>query len=76
MRVLRLLVALIASPVLAEVVLGVSPVRADPFAALPAVRLEAKAPAPGFKLPNLENKEVRLGDLRRQVVLLWFFTTT
>lgn len=77
MRVfLRFLVALVAAALLAGGMLSVSPAQVDPFAALPAVRLGEKVPAPDFRLPNLENQQVRLADFLGEVILLGFFTTT
>lgn len=37
----------------------------------PTARLEA----PGFELPTLDSRPVRLGDLRGRVVLLYFWAT-
>jgi cytochrome oxidase Cu insertion factor (SCO1/SenC/PrrC family) len=37
----------------------------------PTSRLEA----PGFELPTLDSRPVRLGDLRGRVVLLYFWAT-
>ena len=48
---------------------------APDFAALQLQRYEAPRPAPGFSLPDLEGRPVRLADLRGKVVLLFYWAT-
>ena len=48
----------------------------DPFVAMGAERLPEAVPAPDEVFLTLDNREVRLRDLRGRVVLLGFFTTS
>ena len=45
------------------------------FVALQVQRYDSPKPAPTFALPDLNGRTVRLADLRRKVVLLYFWTT-
>jgi cytochrome oxidase Cu insertion factor (SCO1/SenC/PrrC family) len=48
---------------------------APDFAALDIQTYESPKPAPAFTLPDLEGRQVRLGDLRGKVVLLFYWAT-
>jgi cytochrome oxidase Cu insertion factor (SCO1/SenC/PrrC family) len=43
--------------------------------ALQLARPTSRLEAPGFELPALDSRPVRLGDLRGRVVLLYFWAT-
>jgi len=45
------------------------------FAALQVQPYDPPKPAPGFALPDLQGKTVRLKDLRDKVVMLYFWAT-
>jgi cytochrome oxidase Cu insertion factor (SCO1/SenC/PrrC family) len=47
----------------------------DPFEAMAIDRVTAPTLAPDVVLRTLDGREVRVGDLRGQLVLLGFFTT-
>jgi hypothetical protein len=47
----------------------------DPFEAMAIDRVTAPTPAPDVVFRTLDGREVRVGDLRGQLVLLGFFTT-
>jgi cytochrome oxidase Cu insertion factor (SCO1/SenC/PrrC family) len=69
-----LAVTLVAGPlVLAS--LAWSDVPVPLLEALTLSRPTQKTEAPGFALPNLDGKTVRLRDLRGRVVLLYFWAT-
>ena len=48
---------------------------APDFAALGIQRYDPPKPAPGFSLPDLEGRPVRLADLQGKVVLLFYWAT-
>ena len=48
---------------------------APDFAALDIQRYDPPKPAPGFSLPDLEGRPVRLADLQGKVVLLFYWAT-
>ena len=47
----------------------------DPFDAMAIDRVATPTPAPDMVFRTLDGREVRVGDLRGQLVLLGFFTT-
>ncbi len=63
--VLGLAVALLATAALA----------APDFASMQVTPYEPPTAAPAFKLPDLDGKEVNLGDLRGKVAMLFFWAT-
>jgi cytochrome oxidase Cu insertion factor (SCO1/SenC/PrrC family) len=66
--------ALAASLVLA-LLLPLAVAAAPDFAALDMQRYDPPKPAPGFSLPDLEGRPVRLADLQGKVVLLFYWAT-
>ena len=66
--------ALAASLVLA-LLLPLAVAAAPDFAALDIQRYDPPKPAPGFSLPDLEGRPVRLADLQGKVVLLFYWAT-
>ena len=48
---------------------------APDFAALQVQPYDPPKPAPGFALPDLEGRQVRLEDFRGKALLLFFWTT-
>ena len=66
--------ALAASLVLA-LLLPLAVAAAPDFAALDIQRYDQPKPAPGFSLPDLEGRPVRLADLHGKVVLLFYWAT-
>ena len=65
---------LAASLVLA-LLLPLAVAAAPDFAALDIQRYDPPKPAPGFSLPDLEGRPVRLADLQGKVVLLFYWAT-
>lgn len=66
--------ALAASLVLA-LLLPLAVAAAPDFAALAIQKYDSPKPAPGFSLPDLEGRPVRLADLQGKVVLLFYWAT-
>ena len=66
--------ALAASLVLA-LLLPLAVAAAPDFAALTIQKYDPPKPAPGFSLPDLEGRPVRLADLQGKVVLLFYWAT-
>ena len=66
--------ALAASLVLA-LLLPLAVAAAPDFAALDIQRYDPPKPAPGFSLPDLDGRPVRLADLQGKVVLLFYWAT-
>ena len=66
--------ALAASLVLA-LLLPLAVAAAPDFTALDIQRYDPPKPAPGFSLPDLEGRPVRLADLQGKVVLLFYWAT-
>ena len=66
--------ALAASLVLA-LLLPLAVAAAPDFAALDIQPYDPPKPAPGFSLPDLEGRPVRLADLQGKVVLLFYWAT-
>jgi cytochrome oxidase Cu insertion factor (SCO1/SenC/PrrC family) len=66
--------ALAASLVVA-LLLPLAVAAAPDFAALDIQRYDPPKPAPGFSLPDLEGRPVRLADLQGKVVLLFYWAT-
>ncbi len=48
---------------------------APDFAALDVQKYDPPKPAPGFSLPDLDGRPVRLDDLKGKVVLLFYWAT-
>jgi len=48
---------------------------APDFAALDIQRYDPPKPAPGFSLPDLDGRPVRLADLHGKVILLFYWAT-
>ena len=65
---------LAASLVLA-LLLPLAAAAAPDFAALNVQPYDPPKPAPGFSLPDLEGRPVRLADLQGKVVLLFYWAT-
>ena len=65
---------LAASLVLA-LLLPLAAAAAPDFAALDIQRYDPPKPAPGFSLPDLDGRPVRLADLQGKVVLLFYWAT-
>lgn len=66
--------ALAAGLVLA-LLLPLAVAAAPDFAALDLQKYDPPKPAPGFSLPDLEGRAVRLTDLHGKVVLLFYWAT-
>ena len=66
--------ALAASLVLA-LLLPLAVAAAPDFAALDIQAYDPPKPAPGFSLPDLDGRPVRLADLKGKVVLLFYWAT-
>ena len=66
--------ALAASLVLA-LLLPLAVAAAPDFAALDIQKYDPPKPAPGFSLPDLDGRPVRLADLQGKVVLLFYWAT-
>ena len=65
---------LAASLVLA-LLLPLAVAAAPDFAALDIQKYDPPKPAPGFSLPDLDGRPVRLADLQGKVVLLFYWAT-
>jgi len=65
---------LAASLVLA-LLLPLAVAAASDFAALDIQKYDPPKPAPGFSLPDLDGRPVRLADLQGKVVLLFYWAT-
>jgi len=65
---------LAASLVLA-LLLPLAVAAAPDFAALDVQPYDPPKPAPGFSLPDLDGRPVRLADLQGKVVLLFYWAT-
>ena len=65
---------LAASLVLA-LLLPLAAAAAPDFAALDVQKYDPPKPAPGFSLPDLDGRPVRLADLQGKVVLLFYWAT-
>ena len=65
---------LAASLVLA-LLLPLAVAAAPDFAALDIQKYDPPKPAPGFSLPDLDGRPVRLADLQGKVVLLFYCAT-
>ena len=65
---------LAASLVLA-LLLPLAVAAAPDFAALDVQKYDPPKPAPGFSLPDLDGRPVRLADLQGKVVLLFYWAT-
>jgi len=65
---------LAASLVLA-LLLPLAAAAAPDFAALNVQPYDPPKPAPGFSLPDLDGRPVRLADLQGKVVLLFYWAT-
>ena len=66
--------ALAASLVLA-LLLPLAVAAAPDFAALDIQKYDPPKPAPGFSLPDLDGRPVRLADLHGKVILLFYWAT-
>jgi cytochrome oxidase Cu insertion factor (SCO1/SenC/PrrC family) len=69
----------VKSPVAAAVALALllppAVAAAPDFASVNVQAYESPRPAPGFSLPDLEGRPVRLADLQGKVVLLFYWAT-
>ncbi len=65
-------VALVATLIVAFVRVDAA---GDPFEVMGVDRVDAPVPGPDLAFRTLDDREVRLRDLRGKVVLLGFFTT-
>jgi cytochrome oxidase Cu insertion factor (SCO1/SenC/PrrC family) len=66
---------LLAASLVLALVLPLAVAAAPDFAALDIQRYDPPKPAPGFSLPDLEGRPVRLADLQGKVVLLFYWAT-
>ena len=67
--------AVVAFGLLVPVGVPGADVTRDPFDAMAIDRVSAPSPVPDVAFRTLDGREVRVGDLRGQLVLLGFFTT-
>jgi cytochrome oxidase Cu insertion factor (SCO1/SenC/PrrC family) len=65
----------LAASLLLALLLPLAVAAAPDFAALDIQRYDPPKPAPGFSLPDLEGRPVRLADLQGKVVLLFYWAT-
>jgi cytochrome oxidase Cu insertion factor (SCO1/SenC/PrrC family) len=70
---MKLSSALVAGVVVALV--ATATLAAPDFASMQVIPYEPPKPAPGFSLPDLDGKVVRLSDLRGKVAMLFFWAT-
>ena len=67
--------AVTATLALALLLLPLAVAAAPDFASVNVQSYEVPKPAPGFSLPDLEGRPVRLADLNGKVVLLFYWAT-
>jgi len=67
--------ARLAASLVLALLLPLAVAAAPDFAALDIQKYDPPKPAPGFSLPDLDGRPVRLADLQGKVVLLFYWAT-
>ena len=67
--------ARLAASLVLALLLPLAVAAAPDFAALDVHKYDPPKPAPGFSLPDLDGRPVRLADLQGKVVLLFYWAT-
>jgi len=67
--------ARLAASLVLALLLPLAVAAAPDFAALDVQKYDPPKPAPGFSLPDLDGRPVRLADLQGKVVLLFYWAT-
>ena len=67
--------ARLAASLVLALLLPLAVAAAPDFAALDVHKYDPPKPAPGFSLPDLDGRPVRLADLHGKVVLLFYWAT-
>ena len=67
--------ARLAASLVLALLLPLAVAAAPDFAALDVQKYDPPKPAPGFSLPDLDGRPMRLADLQGKVVLLFYWAT-